>query len=244
MCWSGEASAAITAFGIGMTYYSAVVKKDSKLIWMPLGYFTLMEMLQAFTYGVIDKCGLPANQLATVLGYLHIVFQPFFINMISLYFIDKRVAHKVAPWAYGLCFVASIIMILKLYPFAWAPLCNPETRPMCAASLCSYYGNWHIAWGLPINDLMSQLPSYLIVGFILPVLYGSWRFTLWHLIAGPVFAWMTTDNINEWPAIWCLFSLELMLIVTSSRLKNSMFVKRWPCWGWIKKSRRAKLPPT
>jgi hypothetical protein len=196
-----------------------------------------MEALQAYTYSVIDHCALPANQLATVLGYMHIVFQPFFINMVSLYFIDKRVARRIAPFVYGACFAASIIMLLKLYPFAWAPLCDPLSRPMCAESLCSFHGNWHIAWGLPITTLMHQIPAYAIVGFILPVLYGSWRFTLWHLLAGPLFAWITTSNIHEWPAIWCLFSLELLLIVTSSRLRHTMFVKRWPCWTWIRERR-------
>lgn len=237
MCWSGEASAAITALGVAVTFHSACIKKESKLLWLPLGYFTLMELLQAYTYSVIDNCGMPANEIATLLGYLHIVFQPFFIQMISLYFIDKRVARKVAPWAYGACFVAAIIMLIKLYPFGWAPMCDPATRPMCGHTLCSFHGNWHIAWGLPINDLMSNIPSYLIVGFILPVLYGSWKFTLWHFLAGPLLAWMTTDSLQEWPAIWCLFSLELMLIVTSTRLREMMKVRRWPFWEKIKQPR-------
>ena len=237
MCWSGEASTAIAVFGVGVTAYSALVKKDSKMLWLPLGYFTLMEALQAYTYSVIDNCGAPANQVATLLGYLHITFQPFFIAMVSLYFIDKRVARKIAPFAYGICFAAAIVMLIKLYPFAWAPMCDPETRPMCRTSICSFHGNWHIAWGLPINELLREVPSYAIAGFIVPALYGSWRFTLWHLIAGPLFAWATTDNIHEWPAIWCLFSLELLLLVSSSRLRNYMFVRRWPGWNWIKKTR-------
>jgi len=241
MCWSGEASAAVATFGIAVTLYSACVKKDSKLIWLPLGYFTLMELLQAFTYLSIDNCAAPSNQVSTVLGYLHITFQPFFINMISLYFIDKRVARKIAPFAYGACFIAAIIMLIKLYPFSWAPMCDPATRPMCATELCSFHGNWHIAWGLPINELLYFIPSYAIVGFIMPALYGSWRFTLWHFLAGPLLAWMTTDNIHEWPAIWCLFSLELLLIVTSTRFRSWMFVRRWPCWDWIKRPRKVKL---
>jgi hypothetical protein len=51
---------------------------------MALGYFSSMEVLQAFTYSVIDQCALPSNQIATLLGYLHIAFQPFFINMLSM----------------------------------------------------------------------------------------------------------------------------------------------------------------
>lgn len=82
MCWSGEASAVLAVVGIGTTAYAAY-KKEPAPLWMALGYFSSMELLQAFTYSVIDQCALPSNQIATLLGYLHIVFQPFFINMLS-----------------------------------------------------------------------------------------------------------------------------------------------------------------
>jgi hypothetical protein len=82
MCWSGEASVALAIAGLGTTAYAAY-KKEPAPLWMALGYFSSMEALQAFTYSVIDQCGLPSNQIATMLGYLHIVFQPFFINMLS-----------------------------------------------------------------------------------------------------------------------------------------------------------------
>lgn len=238
MCWSGEASAALAVLGAVSTGY-AIHKKQSIMLWSALGYFTLMEALQAFTYTVIDQCALPSNQIATLLGYLHITFQPFFINFVSLYFIPERVAKKIAPWAYAVCFAAAIIMLIKLYPFDWAPQCTPNVRPMCGTGLCSFHGNWHIAWGLPINELMSYIPAYLIAGFIMPALYGSWRFTLYHLIVGPVLAWLTTDNMNEWPAIWCLLSIDLLLLITSTRLRNLMYVKRW--WLWRKEPPPAEL---
>src|SRR5471030_3529084 len=54
MCWSGEASAALATVGFISTGY-AVHMKQSMLLWAPLGYFALMEALQAFTYTVIDN---------------------------------------------------------------------------------------------------------------------------------------------------------------------------------------------
>src|SRR5947207_2283933 len=102
MCWSGEASAALATAGFLSSAYAAH-KKESRRLWLALAYFTLMEALQAYTYSVIDNCSLPANQVATLLGYLHICFQPFFANAVALYFIDQRVAKKIAPVAYGCC---------------------------------------------------------------------------------------------------------------------------------------------
>jgi hypothetical protein len=230
MCWSGPASAALATLGLASTAYAAY-KKDSIMLWGCLGYFTLMEALQAFTYSVIDDCGNPANQVATLLGYLHITFQPFFINSVSLYFINQRVARKVAPFAYGICFLSAIMMLIKMYPFfPWAEQCIPGVRPMCGKIICSFHGNWHIAWSLPVNDIGDHFSWYLLAGFILPFCYGSWRFTLYHLFTGPILARLTTSNLNEWPAVWCLFSIDLLLVITNTRVRNLMYVRRW--WFW------------
>lgn len=59
-----------------------------------------MEALQAYTYGVNDDCTMPSNQVATLLGYLHITFQPFFINLISIYFIPNQVRKRIEPLVY------------------------------------------------------------------------------------------------------------------------------------------------
>ena len=48
MCWSGEASTLLATAGLGTTVYAAT-KGEDKSLWMPLGYFSLMEALQAFS---------------------------------------------------------------------------------------------------------------------------------------------------------------------------------------------------
>ena len=240
MCWSGEASTVIATIGLGSTAYFAYRGEDKRL-WITLGYFSLMEALQAYTYGVIDNCSVPSNQVATLLGYLHIAFQPFFINMISLYFIPNEVSKKIEPLVYTACFIATIIMLIQLYPFAWAGECDP-LRPLCGTQMCSISGNWHIAWDVPANGIgnywvntgISLLShgyiAYVVTSFLVPILYGSWRLTLYHYILGPLLASMTTDNINEWPAVWCLFSIGLLLIVVKTPIRRILFVRKWIFW--------------
>lgn len=242
MCWSGEASTVLASVGAAGTLYAAY-KKEPFALWVSLGYFTLMEALQAFTYSVIDQCSLPANQIATLLGYLHITFQPFFINATSLYFLPRDVAAKIEKPAYALCFVSSIYMLLQLYPFEWADPCTTG-RMLCAAKgqLCSVSGNWHIAWNVPVNEIgnwfyahyLTGYPSYTFVGFLLPILYGSWRFTLYHFLMGPLLARLLTNNLNEVPAVWCLLSIGLLLLVVKSPLRKIMFLKNWFLWRWLR----------
>lgn len=244
MCWSGEASAVLAAVGIATTAYAAY-KKEPAVLWITLGYFSSMELLQAYTYTVIDQCSLPSNQIATLLGYLHIAFQPFFINALSLYFIPKDKALKLAPWVYTLCFISAIFMIIQLYPFEWAGICEPG-RPLCGEILCSVSGNWHIAWDVPANGIGNSLhylnwfvfwdgyPSYVLAAFFLPVLYGSWRMSLYHFIAGPTLAMLLTDDVNEWPAVWCLLSIAILLLVVKTPLRQHLHVKSW--WLWKKEN--------
>ena len=154
MCWSGQASATLATIGTVTTLYAAW-KGEPKPLWIALGYFTLMEWLQAFTYSVIGQCFAPSNQIATLLGYLHVAFQPFFINALCLHFIPKRVADKAAPWAYGSCFFSLIFMIIQLYPFPWAGHCDPHST-LCGNELCSVHGNWHIAWEVPVTGIANR----------------------------------------------------------------------------------------
>ncbi|MDX1975366.1 MAG: DUF5765 domain-containing protein [Rickettsiales bacterium] len=231
MCWSGEASAALATVGFAGTFYAAY-KKEPTVLWMALGYFSLMELLQAFTYSVIDQCGNPSNQVATLLGYLHITFQPFFIIATSLYFIDQHVARKVAPLCYTLCFINAIMMIIRVYPFSWAGHCAMGDI-LCGEMLCSVRGTWHIAWLVPLNQIYENFPWYFLIGFGLPILFGSWRFTLYHILTGPLLARATTDNMNEWPAVWCLLSIGLLLIVVKTPIRKILHVRSWWLWRFI-----------
>jgi len=232
MCWSGEASAVLATVGLASTAYVAM-KKEDKDLWIPLGYFSLMELLQAVTYQYIGMCDSPVNQILTLLGYLHIAFQPFFISMVSMHFIPKTVKEKITPFVYGVCFIGTILMLINLYPFEWAGTCKAGVHAMCASNLCSVPGNWHIAWNVPMNAMsyLNQI-GYIVPAFLLPLLYGSWRMTIYHLAIGPLLAISLTDNWNEWPAVWCLFSIGLLLLVMKTPLRKLMYVKKWYFWRY------------
>lgn len=238
MCWSAEASTVWAVVGLSTSAY-ALYKNEPKSLAIPLVYFSLMEALQAYTYLYINQCETPQNQIATLLGYLHIAFQPFFIQMASLYFVPEKIRKKVEILVYTFCFASAILMIIQIYPFDWAGHCQKGLRPICGSQLCSVSGNWHIAWELPANGIGNYLDnlhnpllgaylSYTLVAFGLPLLYGSWRFTAYHLVMGPIFANLLTNNINEQPAVWCLLSIGFLLIVIKTPIRRYLFVKNYP----------------
>ncbi|PWJ22109.1 DUF5765 domain-containing protein [Jannaschia seohaensis] len=228
MCWSETATIAATAIGAGATAI-AIARRDPAPIYLALGYFTGMEALQIAGYWVIDQCGTPGNRAVTWLSYLHIVFQPFFINAFAMTLAPAALSPNVRRWVYAVCALSAAIMLAQILPLAALGACSPGF-PLCGEAVCTRSGEWHLAWDVPYNGLLVPFeaalgtsfgfPSYLIAVFVLPLLYGAWRFVVFHVVAGPILASLLTDDPNEMPAIWCLFSVGLLLIALSSRVRR------------------------
>ena len=234
MCWNSEISVAMTCIGAAGALIS-YRRQDPTAIWLTLGYFSVMEALQVAGYAVLDQCGTAENQAVTMASYLHIVFQPFLINAFAMELVPKSAKQRTRVWVYVLCSVSAAVMIIQLIPWQFAGNCLPGSA-LCADTLCTVSGDWHIAWDVPYNGLLvpfenaigthSGFPTYMIAVFALPLVYGAWRFTAMHALSGPVLAWMLTDNPNEMPAIWCLFSVFILFIGLSLRARRRFTATR------------------
>jgi len=239
MCWSFAASAIFALIGFGFAAH-LVYKKESNLLWIPLGYFAIMETLQAITYFYLGNCSSPENQLLTFLAYMHIAFQPILINALILYFIPARFRAKIIWPVLTIASVLTILMLIKIYPFSWAGSCVLGSE-LCGKILCSYPGNWHLAWSIPFNDLGANMMAYYIIAvFVLPLLYGSWKTTVYSIIIGPLIAFLLTNNPNEWPAIWCLMSIGIILGIAIPYIRRNLHVKRWYFWEYPHRCEQCK----
>lgn len=220
MCWSETASLAMVGIGAAA---AVVTARQGRPLAVPVafGYFAVMEALQAAGYRVIDQCDSPANQTITFLSILHIVFQPFVINAFALALVVGGVRVRTQVVIYGFCALASVTMLLQLYPFDWAGACRPGDL-LCGERLCTRSGEWHLAWDVPFNGLLVpfdtffgthwSFPAYMLAVFLMPLFYGAWRFCLFHALVGPMMAGWLTQQPNELPAIWCLFSIGIIVI--------------------------------
>lgn len=235
MCWGATASVAMVGIGAAATVIS-VSRGMPSAVSAALGYFSVMELLQASGYAVLGQCGTPANETITYLSMLHIVFQPFFINAFALELVPHAIKRRAQVAVFVACAVSAVVMLLQLYPFAWAGSCRIGAS-LCGTTLCTVPGEWHIAWDVPYNGLLTPLenaigvqsgfPTYMIVVFLLPLLYGAWRFVVFHALAGPILASFLTSNPNEIPAVWCLFSIGLVLIALSPVIRGKVENPSW-----------------
>lgn len=243
MCWSAEASTVLAVAGFGITTY-AVIKREPWALWGTLGFFAGMEALQAFSYTVIDQCGTKGNDYATKLAYLHIMLQPFFFNALALYFIPNAVRLRVQKYVYGVCAGSFVFMFWQMMPSEAYGICAPH-RAMCGEGFCTYSGNWHLAWTMPFNGygnwfidarnpILWMFPNGLITYgfavFIMPLLYGAWRITAFQYFMGPVLVGLMVTMPDERPAVWCLMSLGIAVIIIYSPLRQFFRVHDWPMW--------------
>src|SRR5690606_11843096 len=151
------------------------------------------------------------------LSYIHIAFQPTVLSAFTLSFISEEKRKKWMKPAMVVAVIATFLLLLKLLlPFVWdVPqnlMCNIGDV-MCGADVCTYRGNWHQAWRLTLFGVIPGYFVYFVPVFVMPILYGAWRISLYHFIFGPLLAHLLTTDINEAPAIWCLFSIALLCII-------------------------------
>ncbi|MFZ7091896.1 DUF5765 domain-containing protein [Primorskyibacter sp. 2E233] len=228
MCWSAPVTYAMVGAGVAATVWT-IRRGEPPAIWGTLAYFTAMEALQATGYAVIDQCDAPLNKTVTLLSYLHIAFQPFVINLFAMALIARPISAKARRIVLGLALVSAASIVGRLLPFGWAGHCLPG-QVLCGEAYCTISGEWHLGWTVPWYDLWGLLPwvgpsgfpEYLLAAFVLPLFYGAWRFSLFHLLVGPLLAWSLTDNPNEMPAIWCLFSIGIVLVALSPLIRRTV----------------------
>lgn len=216
MCWSSSASIAATAVGGIATVY-ATKKNYPKVQVFTLAFFTLMELLQAISYIWIGQCDMGGNILLTRLSYLHITFQPPVFTAFIMSFVSEQQRKKWYKFAMIVALSATFLLLIKmLIPMTWnIPqqwLCRIGD-PLCGADVCTYRGDWHQAWRLPLLGIIPGYLIYFIPVFILPIFYGAWRISAYHFIFGPLLAHLLTSDRNEAPAIWCLFSVVLLGVI-------------------------------
>lgn len=223
MCWSAGASIAATTLGGVATAY-AVKKKVPKERTIALAYFTLMELLQAVSYMWIGQCDLKGNQYLTYLGWIHICFQIPVANAFMLSYTSKKTRQKWYKPVMIASFIASFFLLTKMFiPIMWEVpkewMCKVGDA-LCGDKACSYMGNWHLAWKMPLVGLDPHNYIYFALVFVVPIFYGAWRISVFHFIFGPLLASLTTADRNEVPAIWCLFSIVILCAIFFTPLKK------------------------
>jgi len=86
------------------------------------------------------------NQFLTVLGFLHLAFQPFFANLYMGSFMTRG-QKRYLPLILSLSLMGGVMLTNRLFQSERSDVpCEVGIEPMCGARTCTFHGNVHLAW--------------------------------------------------------------------------------------------------
>jgi hypothetical protein len=212
MCFS-ETQSFINAFVliIGSIFVYPKFRLSIVLIFL-----SLKDLIQGFLYKYQDNEKL--EHILTVLSWIHICFQPLFVNI----FMSNFSQNKNNYWniIFIICFLYGIYTLTTLNEFDIQndPDCITKNNKndFCSKHTTSYIGKYHIAYKFNRdNDTLFFPTIYLILMFI-PSLFTNSRILgiIWGLFVGLIYIIFNNIGKGEKAAIWCFLSIIIILPIS------------------------------
>jgi hypothetical protein len=232
LCFSMEMSASFAALGLFSSVW-IYTKTSNRALASGVFFFFTMELLQAIQYlfiaDTIDSpaCDNPINKFLTLVGFAHICAQPYFCHVINASltknakYLDRYVVIK------RLCIIGGAMLFFRHF---LAPMYSTldyatggtyaSTEWLRGEKLCTFRGNLHLAWSIPMADPTYIIPGAAIHSFCMfapflalyekkgMVIQGIFLF-----VFGPFLAGVITPNLMEQASIWCFFSIAQIAIM-------------------------------
>jgi hypothetical protein len=223
-----EMSAAFAAIGLFSTWW-IYTKTSNTALASGVFFFFTMELLQAIQYFFIAPaldspiCDTFINQFLTVLGYLHICLQPYFCHVINASLTKNEKYKDRYMIIKRLCLIGGGMLFARyLLSYTWDTTLGSQksTEWLRGEKLCTYRGNYHLAWSVPMADPTYVIPGAAIHSFLMfapffalyekkgMVIQGIFLFAF-----GPYLAGLITPNLMEQASIWCFFSIAQIAIM-------------------------------
>merc|ERR1712167_431412 len=214
MCFNQPMSFAFATLGLIIAIYIKFKTTNTKYA-IGVFWFFLMELLQGFQYFWIDDCDHPMNQFLTLLGFIHICYQPYFTHVINSSLSRNPKFLMQYDIILRLCLLGGTLLFLRyvVAEYSQMIISSDLTDWMGVApavgscrtiewlrgeKLCTFSGRYHLAWSVPMYDPTYWSPSAAIHSF---------------LMFGPFFASWITPNLMEQASIWCFFSIAQIAIM-------------------------------
>jgi len=222
-----EMSGVFAAIGLFCSYWIYSKTSNTGLASGVFFFFT-MELLQTIQYFFIAPnldspiCDTFINKFLTIAGFLHICLQPYFCHVINSSltknerYLDRYQVIK------RLCLLGGGMLFVRyLLSGVWEQtLSGPSTEWLRGDKVCTYRGNYHLAWSVPMADPTYIIPGAAIHSFMMfapffalyekrgMVIQGIFLFAF-----GPYLAALITPNLMEQASIWCFFSIAQIAIM-------------------------------
>jgi len=185
-------------------------------LYIPILYFTFMEILQYFSYFALEKNNKKLLKILTIITFIHIVFQPLFVNLwYSNYIPHNKQSQSLI--VLQLCIVAGVLYLPRLdmiSSFKNNLSCNVLAEEMCGATTLIQQGKTHMQYLFKMKAPSYLTPSSFIHFFLMfiPALFLNVEMIPYLCtFIGWIMSYFLS-NKKEMAAVWCTFSVPSMLI--------------------------------
>lgn len=224
MCYSAGMSFTLAAVG-ALASVAALLDPTWRrnLTYVPLIFYTCMELLQGIQYSHVNMCGTPANRLSTEVAYVLVIVQPLMWNLL-FYLRSPAVSCDRRLFVLGMVMAA----IWMVFHVAARILHGVEGYPGRTFGTNTYDGDssgctlrdpgHHLYWKWASADLGALEASwlmYLLVWFVPALVSRTSRaeaaFTMAGAALAAVVTWRWGSRRDEYASLWCMFSVPLLV---------------------------------
>lgn len=203
--WSGVSFSTL----MGACAYILASSGDKRVL-AALLFLSVKELIQFINYRHTATCS-PVNRALTSLSWIHISFQPFFINLLISAFSDTPQYYT--PILY-MCLVYAFFNSLRLKEVRGKiTLPCADTSPLssaCRKETCSINGKYHLAYGFELESadstLVPSMFSYYLLTIVPALVIGDYLIVAINSLVMLASFALARHDMGEAAAIWCLNS--------------------------------------
>lgn len=218
MCFSEQQSYLNAAILLGMSYYA----RDKWQLSIPMVSLAIKDLIQGLIYHNINNKKI--LRILTSLSWIHVSFQPLFVNMFVSYF-DKN---NSGYWnmIYLIAFIYGLYTVTELNEFDIQddPDCQLENTDFCAPETTSYIGKYHVGYQFSRDEGRLFYPILYFAIMLIPALLtiASPIIIVWAVFILSIYKIFPNIRDGEQAAIWCFSSLIYAVFFTlfSDQIKN------------------------
>lgn len=183
-------------------------------------FLAVKEFIQYMLYKYLNKCD-NINKWLTVAAWIHISWQPFFINLFASVFAPRK--QKEYNIVLMLCIVFAIFNMIRIRELSLLNnnehVCDNkgDDDKICQPKTCSIPGEYHLAYGFKLTsaDTNSFTPSlfmHLFLMFIPAILLGPRSIAIVNAIVA-ILPMLFIVKAGEVAAVWCVNAMALMIFI-------------------------------
>lgn len=221
MCFSPTMSGSFFVVGFILAIVTYVNPKIRKTyMFVPLAFYTMMELLQTIQYFYVNQCDSKVNKTLTEIAYVLVIVQPLLWNTV-FYLRAKQAKHK------SIHLLGMVMSAVWLVGNAYARVfyspdkANDECGFFNHNKTCTYRDSKdsHLYWRWTTNhyrDFTANYFMYLCLWFLPALLVAENRLFGLIFAVGAAIGWGITKKYGstdvEFPATWCYMSIPILVV--------------------------------